>query len=72
MAMSSFYGPGSGPIWVADVRCRGNEESLVYCGRRWGGTFRRVSHGYDISINCRPGMFVATFMCMKLHCNLKG
>ena len=59
--MSSFYGPGSGPIWVADVRCTGTEESLAYCGHRWDSQHIVTSHSYDISINCRPGLFLAIF-----------
>ena len=54
--MSSFYGPGSGRIWLDGVHCDGTEESLIWCRHtEWGIT--RYSHIYDVSINCLPGMF---------------
>jgi len=56
--MNSFYGPGSGRIWLDGVHCDGTEESLVWCSRsEWGIT--KHSHIKDVSINCLPGLLTA-------------
>ena len=48
------YGSGSSdqPIWLENVYCSGNEESLVdrYCYRGWGN--RYCSHSNDVGISC--------------------
>ncbi|XP_064597990.1 scavenger receptor cysteine-rich type 1 protein M130-like [Liolophura sinensis] len=44
--------PGSGPIWLDDVRCYGYESSLFACGHRnWGDN--NCGHHEDIVLRCR-------------------
>ena len=49
-----YYGSGSGPIWLDDVQCTGNELSLAECPHRgWG--VHNCYHGEDVSIICANG-----------------
>lgn len=49
------FGVGSGPFWLAGVKCQGNESSLIECRRRdWGDNIcnhRRLLD--DASVVCR-------------------
>ena len=45
------YGEGSGTIWMDDVRCQGDEASLLHCVHRgWGST--NCGHRDDASVEC--------------------
>ena len=47
----NYYGRGSGPIWLDDVNCTGNELSLAECGHySWG--VHNCRHHDDASIVC--------------------
>ncbi|XP_072884317.1 scavenger receptor cysteine-rich domain-containing protein DMBT1-like isoform X1 [Hemitrygon akajei] len=45
------YGRGTGPIWLDDVACRGNESALWHCGSRFWGQ-HNCHHGEDASAVC--------------------
>ena len=48
---SARFGAGSGPIWLDDVNCQGNETSILYCGHRgWG--IENCGHHEDASVEC--------------------
>ena len=48
---SARFGRGNGQIWLDDVRCSGNESSIVNCQHRgWG--VRNCGHYDDASVIC--------------------
>ena len=48
---TTSYGPGSGPIWLDDVVCTGNEATLASCSHLPFGS-GNCGHHEDISIKC--------------------
>ena len=48
---SSFFGRGTGPIWLDDVHCEGEEESLVSCDHKEFGD-NNCDHSEDASVIC--------------------
>ncbi|XP_067352713.1 deleted in malignant brain tumors 1 protein-like [Channa argus] len=53
---NAAFGPGSGPIWLDDVVCSGNESSITDCRHRGFGV-HNCGHHEDASIVCevQPG-----------------
>ena len=48
-----YYGLGSGPIWLANLACTGNETSLYYCPHDGIGNIRYCIHHYDAGVICQ-------------------
>uniref|UniRef100_A0A8W8NH25 Uncharacterized protein n=1 Tax=Magallana gigas TaxID=29159 RepID=A0A8W8NH25_MAGGI len=50
----SRYGHGSGPVWLADVQCLGNETEIEECSHSGWGYITYMYHWEDVSIDCLP------------------
>ena len=48
---SAHYGQGTGPIWLDDVNCLGDEPSLFSCSH-WGVGNHNCGHGEDAGVQC--------------------
>uniref|UniRef100_G3Q5G5 Soluble scavenger receptor cysteine-rich domain-containing protein SSC5D n=1 Tax=Gasterosteus aculeatus aculeatus TaxID=481459 RepID=G3Q5G5_GASAC len=49
--VSTAFGQGSGPIWLDDVNCSGNESSITYC-RHPGFGVHNCWHAKDVGVIC--------------------
>ena len=47
----AYYGRGSGPILLDDVRCNGNESYIGECSHRGWGT-HNCGHNEDVGVDC--------------------
>ena len=52
----AHFGPGSGPIWMDDVTCTGQENRLEECQfRGWGN--HDCNHSEDAGVRCEIGKY---------------
>ena len=49
---SAGFGQGSGPIWLDNIACMGNESTLASCGHLGINITRNCSHDEDAGVRC--------------------
>ena len=49
------HGQGTGPIWMDDLACFGNESFIYNCGHRGMGNHANCTHNQDASVKCSYG-----------------
>ena len=52
--VNGVYGQGTGPIWMSNVNCRGNESSLADCAYK-GLNNTSCTHSQDAGLVCSDG-----------------
>ena len=67
------YGAGSGPIMLDNLRCRGNETSLLQC-QNLGVNVHQCAHEQDVGVVCittetQQGLY-ANAICMCTLINM--
>ncbi len=57
----SYFGKGSGQIWMDGVKCNGSESTLKDCGSKGWGTHSKSCdrHDYDAGVRCSSKQFHA-------------
>ena len=54
MKLNAFFGPGVGPIFLDQVACNGNEESLLDCPSSGLEEVGSCTHAQDAGVVCGP------------------
>uniref|UniRef100_A0A3Q1GU74 SRCR domain-containing protein n=1 Tax=Acanthochromis polyacanthus TaxID=80966 RepID=A0A3Q1GU74_9TELE len=61
----AHFGEGSGPIWLDDVQCSGNESSITDCAHQGFGS-HNCHHFKDASVVCQ-GKDTCTHQIFRFH-----
>ena len=62
---NAHFGQGSGPIWLDNVQCTGNESTLASCGHLGIKITRSCSHYEDAGVICYGGQ--GTYLCISVY-----
>ena len=57
----AYYGRGTGPIFMSNVRCTGRETGLNQCSYSTS-SIRYCTHYRDVGVEC-PGELFSTVLC---------
>lgn len=55
----AFFGQGSGPVWLEDVSCFGDEPTVKHCPSKELET-SLCSHGQDAGVSCQSKLYNVT------------
>ena len=61
--LSARYGQGTGPVWLNNVQCLGNESDLFACAHS-GSLNQNCKHDKDASVKCL-GMCVSYYFMYR-------
>ena len=60
--LQSHFGSGTGPVWLNQLSCMGNESKLSQCIHSGAGIIGNCSHAQDVGVQCSPhGTYVHSF-----------
>ena len=51
----AYFGRGSGPIWLNNIACIGNESTLASCGHLGINITKSCGHNEDAGVTCNRG-----------------
>ena len=54
IAQQDEFRSSSGPVWLSQVACLGNESKLSHCMHRGAGNIGNCSHSQDVGVQCNP------------------
>ena len=54
VARQDRFESGSGPVWLHQVGCLGNENKLSHCTHTGAGNVGNCSHAQDAGVQCNP------------------
>ena len=66
----AVFGQGSGPIWLDNIKCTGNESTLASCGHLGVGVTRSCSHYEDAGVRCSGHGLSKSYYCIILYTSL--
>ena len=49
---SYYFGQGSGPVWLENVKCAGDESTIASCGHLGFNVTSRCTYHEDVGIRC--------------------
>lgn len=55
----SVFGPGSGPVFLADVHCTGSEATLLHCPHTAISLGSYCTHNRDVGVSCEGENYAA-------------
>ena len=58
------YRYSSGPVWLRQVNCSGNESKLSHCMHNGAGNIESCSHARDAAVQCSAH---GKYICMYMH-----
>ena len=58
----AYFGQGSGPIWLDNIGCIGNESTLASCSHLGLGITRYCSHREDVGVRCFGGQGITWYI----------